>query len=100
MEAFDLMLSILYKSSRNFEMNWGPQSEMIVTGIPCLAYTSSRRIFAHPSDESSMLQAMGMMFFEKRSTMTRMASWPLDSGRPVIISTEIWVQGSEGIWFG
>ncbi len=58
----------------NFDMNTVPQSEITTWGIPCLAYTSSRRIFAHPSEESSVEHATGIISLEKRSTMTRIGS--------------------------
>ncbi len=49
----------------NLETNTVPWSEMTTCSIPCLAYTSSHRIFAHPSDESSVEHAIGMISLEK-----------------------------------
>ncbi len=50
--------------------------------------------------ESSVLQATGMMAFENWSTIMSRASHLFDLGRPVTISTEMWVHGSVGIAFG
>ncbi len=58
----------------NLETNTIPLSEMMVWGILCLAYTSSHKIFAHPSDVKSVEHAMGIISFEKQSTITRIAS--------------------------
>ncbi len=58
----------------NLEMNTVPRSEMTTCGIPCLAYTSSHRIFTHPSDESSVERAIGIISLEKRSMIIMMAS--------------------------
>ncbi len=84
----------------NFDTNTVPRSETTTWGIPCLAYTSSRRIFAHPSDVSSVEHATGIISLEKRSTITRIASWPLLLGNPVTMSTEMCIQGRDGISFG
>ncbi len=73
----------------NLEMNCGPQSEMMTWGMLCHVYTWSRRIWAHPLAESSMLQATGMIALENQSTITRRASCPPEVGSPVIMSTEI-----------
>ncbi len=41
-----------------------------------------------------------MMAFEKRSTIIRRASQPLEVGSPVTMSTEMWVHGPSGTAFG
>ncbi len=58
----------------NLEMNTVPWLEMTTCGMPCLAYTSLCRIFAHPSNESSVEHAIGMISFEKWLTIIRMVS--------------------------
>ncbi len=46
-----------------------------------------------------MLQATGMMAFEKRSTITNRVLHPFDVGSPVTMSTDMWVYGPSGTAF-
>ncbi len=84
----------------NLETNTVPWSEMTTCGIPCLAYTSSRRILAPPSNDSSVEHAIGMISLEKRSMIIKIASYSWHFGRPVTILTEMWVHGQEGMALG
>ncbi len=68
------MSSIRYSSFMNWEMNCGPRSEMTTWSMPWHVYTWSWRIWAYPSAESSMLQAMGMIAFENLEMIMSMAS--------------------------
>ncbi len=71
-----------------FETNTISRSEMTTCGILCLVYTLSHRIFTQPSDKSSVEHVMGMISLEKQSTII------------MIMSTEMWVQGSDSILSG
>ncbi len=84
----------------NLETNCGPLSEM--TTCACRAWR--RRDLGEFVPilwlTVSTLQATGMMAFEKRSTITKRASHPLEVGSPVTMSTEMWVHGPSGTAFG
>ncbi len=58
----------------DLETNTVPQSEITTWGILCLAYTSSRKILAHPSDDSSVEHVIGMISFKNRSMIIKIVS--------------------------
>ena len=83
-----------------FEMNWGPQSDIIFSGRPCSLNTCSLYRLATPCDVIVVLQGRKYAFFENRSTITRIMSFPFDVTSGPIRSTLIIVHGSDGTSFG
>ena len=90
----------LWRSFMNWAANWGPQSLITFQGSPCLLHTWSLYMRAVPWAVSSMFVGMTIIILENRSTITRMALKPLDSGNSPMMSMEICSQGAFGISFG
>ena len=82
------------------EMNWDPRSDITFRGRPCSLNTCSLYKFATPCDVIVVLHGRKYAFFENRSTITRIISFPFDVTKGPIRSTLIISHGSEGISFG
>ena len=74
--------------------NWGPQSEIILSGSPNCLYRLSSRSCAAPSAVNVFVQGIKITPFERPwSTMTKIKSKPSTGGRSVIRSIEQWAKG-------
>ena len=93
-----LIASLMPKSrpnSRNaLEANWGPRSEMALSGNPYRLYRESSKIFAVPMASIVLLQGSKITpFVDPWSTTTRIESKLSDSGRSVMKSMVIKEKG-------
>jgi len=80
--------------------NWGPLSEMILSGNLCNFYTLSLNNLANPSTNVFFIVEIKYTIFVNLLTTTRIELYPCTSGNLVIKSTEIYTQGFSGIEFG
>jgi hypothetical protein len=86
-----------YKFFRNIELNWGPLSEIVVTGNPCLVkmwFTNNRAVVG-----ASGLPWHGMKcaILVNLSATFKILSYPLLSGNLTIRSYDILCHGPCGI---
>ena len=82
------------------DTNCEPRSDITFRGRPCSLNTCSLYKLATPCDVMVVLQGRKYAFFENRSTITRIVSFPFDVTSGPIRSTLIMAHGSEGISFG
>ena len=76
-------------SKKALEANWGPLSEIILSGSPNHLYKFSKRSLAVPSDVIVLLHGSKITPFESPwSTTTKIESKPAAGGRSVIRSME------------
>jgi hypothetical protein len=71
------------KARHTWEMNWGPRSETMSAGMPCMRKTWDTMSSAVSLAEGSPGSATKWAAFENRSIMVKMVVLPLDGGRPV-----------------
>ena len=84
----------------NSDVNCGPLSLRTFRGTPCSFHISSLYIFAMPDEDMSVVVAFSRIILLKRSTTTRMASFPFDFGKGPMISMLISSQGPAGMGRG
>ena len=84
-----------FPNSHNaLEANWGPWSNITLSGSPKHLYMLLRRSSAVPLVVIVLLQEDKITpFVRPWSTMTIIASYPWDSGRLVMKSIKIWAKG-------
>ena len=89
------MIPKSFRSSvKAFDANWGPQSEMILSGSPNHLYSPSKSSLAVSSDVIVLLQGDKITPFKRPwSTMTKMESHPSARGRSVMRSIEECAKG-------
>ena len=82
------------------ETNCGPRSDITFFGNPCSLKTLSRYNVATPCAVMVVLQGRKYAFFENRSTITKIVSFPFDDTSGPIRSTLIMAHGLVGILLG
>ena len=101
MERADSIPRSLRSSRKSFAANWGPRSEMILSGSPNRRKSVSCKIFAVPSASMVLLQGVRITpFVRPWSTTTKIESKLLDSGRSVMKSVDTWAKGRFVVGFG
>jgi hypothetical protein len=88
-DLFYLMLSNEKNSVRYLETNLVSRLWMVFFGSPWSRTTWSLKIHANPCDVSSMWIGSNLTALVKQSTITRMASYPWDSGNGPIMLVEM-----------
>ena len=88
------------KACHTWEMNWGPRTEMMLAGMPCMRKSGDTMSSAVSFPEGSPGSATKWAVFENRSIMVSMVVLPLDGGRPVTKSREMLDHGRLGIGSG
>ena len=89
MESREFTLSSFKSSWNDFTANWGPLSEMMLSGSPNHLYKLSKRSCPVPSAVKVFEQGIKITPFERPwSTTTKIESSPLTNGRSVIRSME------------
>ena len=83
-----------------FEMNCGPRSDITFFGNPCSLKTLSRYNVATPWAVIVVLHGRKYAFFENRSMITRIMSFPFDDINGPMRSILIIAHGSVGISLG
>src|SRR5882672_2906345 len=90
----------LYKSSMNLETNWPPLSLITFFGSPNFLKTSRQKITATPELVILVVQGTRIFILVRYLVITKIALYPLDSGRGPTISTEIVSHGSVAMSVG
>ncbi len=83
-------------SLQNLETNWGPLSETTSVGRPWMRKTWSMTATAVSLADGNLGRGMKWAAFENRSTTVKTTVFPLEAGRPVTKSSEMWDQGLDG----
>ena len=83
-----------------FDAYCGPLSLMIFLGKPCSFQMLYWYSLAIPSDDIDVVIGIKCIIFENRSTVTEMASKPLDSGSGPMMSVDISSHGVVGMECG
>src|SRR5689334_9942589 len=88
------MFSFSQSASIDLAVNWGSQSEMILSGNPILLNTCLISRSAISFAVAVFVVGMSIISFVRLwSTTDKIESFPWDSGRSVIRSIEIWAKG-------
>ena len=94
MDNTDFIPSSFNSSMNVFDVNWGPRSEIILSGKPNLLYKFLSRSLAVPSVVIVLLQGRRITpFVRPWSTTTNIESNSSDGGRSVIRSIEQFANG-------
>ena len=94
MESVDLISRIPKNSLKALAANWGPRSEIILSGIPNLLKTLSTKSCAVCSAVTVLLQGIKITpFVCLWSTTDRIESNPFETGRSVMKSAAICAKG-------
>src|SRR5271169_6948898 len=72
-----------------------PRSETIESGMPWRRITWSRKILANSGAVVVLLQGTSWLILVRRSTTTKMESYPFDMGRSVTKSQDMPFQGPD-----
>ena len=89
MDSADLTPSSFRSSRKALDANWGPLSEIILSGSPKRLYRFSNNNLAVCSEVIVLLHGTRIIPFESPwSTTTRIESYPSACGRSVIKSIE------------
>jgi len=83
----------LQNSFQNMDVNWSPRSETMSEGSPWRRKMCWRTSSAVSLTEGSLERGMKWAILVKQSTTVRIAVWPLDVGRPVTKSREMYDHG-------
>ena len=79
--------NILFSSFVNSTENFGPQSDITLSGSPCNFYTLSLKSHTNPSANVSSVVATKYVILDNLLQTTRIASFPATTGNFVIKST-------------
>ena len=74
---------------KTFDANWGPLSDMILSGVPKKRNTFLRNICASSRALHDLVQGINKKYLVKQLTITKIASVLLEIGKPVIKSIVI-----------
>ena len=91
------MSSAFPSDRKNLETNSGPRSEVTCSGTPCFENTCIMNKTARSSDVQLMVVGMNIPCFEKRSTITKIASESEEVGSGSMKSIEMEFHGRSGI---
>ena len=94
-----LIPNILFNSCIIPAMNWGPLSDIILSGNLCNFYMLSLNNIASSSTNVFFVVEIKYTIFVNLSTTTKIESYPCVSSNLVIKSTEMWAQGFSRIEF-
>ena len=95
-----IYLQFPFSSLINPAANWGPLSEIMLSGNPCSFHTLSLNNLANPSADVFSVVGIKWTILVSQSTTTKILSYPCTKGNLVIKSTDICVHGFSGIEFG
>src|SRR6202035_1477978 len=84
------------RERKKWEMNSEPRSQVTWDRTPCLENTCIMNNLASSGASISSTVGMKMPCLVRRSTMTRIAVWPSDSGRCSMKSMDMEFHGSSG----
>lgn len=92
--------NFIIKMDHTLDVNCGPRSHVISSGIPKYLKIYWNRSLAVINAVGRAGNGMNRTDFENRSTVTRIVVLPWDFGRSVTKSTEMWDQGRSGVGNG